>query len=224
MYQIVLIPEFTNREDFILPVQMNDDDTGELIDLVRAATANGQAFTSNAWTVTDGAIVTASVTPITIPAFPYGGELSALALVVGAGLAIVAGDPIMIADTATGLNTMSGYVVSYAPTTGALVVQIGFTYQFEIRKMPPNWQPGLGYTAFYDLGAVNAQAPILQASLGNGQIKVIDTGTIEIKIPEATFKTLQGGTYAACLSMTDGVNTRQIFIGSLPVLQGGVTN
>ena len=223
MYQTVYIPEFSNREDFLITVQLYDDDTGALINLVNAATANGQAFTSNAWTVTDGAIVTNSATQITIPAYPIGAQLSALALTVGVGLCILAGDPVAIKDTATGLNAMTGYVVSYASATGALVVQIGFTYQFEIRKTPPNWQPGLGYSAFYDPGFA-MQSPILQASLANGEITMIDQGTLQIFIPEATFRTLKGGTYAANLTMTDSVNTRQVFLGQLPVLFGGVTN
>jgi hypothetical protein len=224
MYATVYIQQFTNREDFLLLAQLCDDDTGSLIDLCRFTTANGQAFTSSAWTVTDGAIVTSSATPITIPGFPYTGTLAALALTVGLGLAIKAGDPVTIADTATGLNKMTGYVASYSSANGALVVQIGFTYQFEVRKASPNWNPGLGYSAFYDFGTLNENQPILQASLANGEITVVDIGTVQIRIPESTFKTLRGGTYAANLTATDGTDTRQIFLAKLPVLQGGVIN
>ena len=223
MYQNpVLLPQFSNREDFLLTMQVFDDDTFDLIDLVGASTSNGQAYTGNAWTVTDGAITTTSATQITIPAFPYQGQLSALALTVGTGLAINAGDPIKIADTATGLNTMVGYVVSYSSQTGALVVQIGWTYQFEIRRADANRDPGADYATFYDFG-VYPQSPILQSSFANGQVSVIDTGTLQILIPESIFKTLKSGTYGACLTMTDSVNTRQPFIGRLPIFWGGVT-
>lgn len=203
-------------------MQLFDDDTFEAIGLSGTETASGQAFTAAAWTVVDGAISTTSATSITIPAFPIGAELSALSLVVGVGLDILAGDPVTISDTATGLNTMVGYVTSYDSATGDLVCQIGWTYQFEIRSMPPKWSPSIGYANFYDFG-ISPQLPVLQASLASGEITVTDIGTIQIRIPEATFRTLESGTYAACLSMTDSVNTRQLFIGKLPILYGGVT-
>jgi hypothetical protein len=218
-----LLQPRSNREDFIETIGLYDDDTFAPINLTGTATASGQAFTSAAWNVTDGAIATASATSITIPAFPVGAQLSALALTVGAGLGILPGDPIKIADTATGLNTMAGYVVSYAAATGALVCQIGWTYQFEIRKLPPNWTPGTDYTSFYDFGT-SSPSPVLSASLAAGTIQVIDMGVIQILIPEKTFRTLSSGTYGASLTMTDGVNTRQVFIGRLPVLHGGVSN
>ena len=142
---------------------------------------------------------------------------------IGVGLAIAAGDPITIADTATGLNTLTGYVTSYNAQNGALIVQIGFTYQFEIRKPPPHWQPGIGYVAFYDFGTAPG-TPILSASLANGEITVIDLGTLQVRIPESIFRKLHGGTYAVCMTMTDSYDTRQVFLGALPVLHGGVTN
>jgi hypothetical protein len=223
MYQTVYIPQFSNREDLVLTVQIFDDDTGEPLDLDRIATASGQTFSASAWTVTSGNTVTTSATAITLPAFPIGDQLSVLALTVGVGLEIKAGDPVKIKDTATGLNTMSGYVKSYGAATGALVCQINMTFQFEVRKTPPNWQPGLDYSAFYDFG-VSDETPILQASLANGQIFITDVGALQIRIPESSFRSLRGGTYAACLTMTDGFTTRQVFIGQLPVLWGGVTN
>jgi hypothetical protein len=222
MYQNpTLLPQFSNREDFLLPIQIYDDDTFQPIDLIRTSTANGQAFTSSAWTITDGAISTTSATSITIPVFPTGAQLSTLALTVGVGLGILAGDPIKIADTATGLNVMNGYVLNYASATGALVVQIGFTFQFEIRRTGPGW-PTTDYSAYYDFG-ISAQSPVLTASLANGYLTVIDVGALQIRIPEVIFKSLNGGTYGACLTLTDSVNTRQLFIGKLPVIWGGVT-
>lgn len=218
----VLFPQFTTREDFLTTIALYDDDTFEPIDLVGTVTASNVAFTGSAWTVTDGTIVTSSATPITIPVYPIGAQLSALSLTVGTNLGILAGDPITIKDTPTGLNTMTGYVVSYARATGALVCQIGMTYQFEIRKMPPNWQPGLGYISWYDFG-VAEQAPILQASLANGEILNVDIGRIQIRIPESIFRTLRSGTYGASMTMTNSVDTRQLFIGRLPTLWGGVS-
>ena len=157
----VLFPQFSNREDFLATISLYDDDTFQLLNLHQCQTASGSPFTASAWTVVDGAITTTSATAITIPAFPIGAQLSALNLTVDAGLAILPGDAVTISDTATGLNTMTGFVTSYTSSSGSLTCQIGWTYQFEIRKMPPNWQPGLGYISWYDFG-VAEQAPILQ--------------------------------------------------------------
>jgi len=172
--------------------------------------------------VNDGGISTPSTTPITIPTFPVGNQVSALALAVGAGLGILAGDPVSILDP-SGLNTLNGYVVSYAANTGALVCQIGMTYQFEIRRHTQN-QGIDGYSTSYEIGVYNPSefGPILSASLGNG-IEVVDVGILQILIPEVKFKTLRGGTYQASLTVTDSVNTRQVFRGKLPVLHGGVS-
>src|SRR5260370_40968240 len=97
-----LLAPRSNREDFLETFGLFDDDTGQPIKLDGCTTANGQAFTASAWTVTDGLIVTTSSTPITIPAFPIGNQVSALALTVVIDLNILAGDPAAIADTATG--------------------------------------------------------------------------------------------------------------------------
>jgi hypothetical protein len=224
------LPQVTNREDLLLTVSLFDDDTGQPIKIDGAVTASGQAFTAAAWTVTDGTIVTTSATSITIPAFPIGNQLSALALTVAAGLAIKAGDPVVIADTATLKNTMTGYVVSYASATGALVCQIGVTFQFEIRRGGPR-NVGAGYIPWYDWGTPDSLGPLLTASLGSG-ITIVDIGMIQILIPEVTFRTLSDntnlqattGTFKIGMTLTDSVNTRQLFLADLPVLYGGVTN
>jgi hypothetical protein len=219
----VQFPQISNREDLLLAVSLFDDDTGQPVKMDGTTTALPQAFTSSAWTVTDGAISTASATSITIPTYPIGNQLSALALTVGEGLAILAGDPIAIADTATGLNSMTGYVTSYVPATGALVVQIGCTFVFEIRREGPRsrgWNDG--YISSYDAGTSNESGPILRASLGNG-ITYVDIGIIQIMIPASSMQRLRGATYSVALTVTDSVNTRQMFFGNLPVQWGGVS-
>ncbi len=223
MYQNpTYLPQVSNREDLLMTVSIFDDDTLVPIDMSYVTLAAPADFTAAAWTVTDGNIITTSATSITIPYFPNSGELSALALTVGLGLAIAAGDPITIADTATGLNTMTGYVVSYAAATGALVVQVGWTFQGEIRRGPPT-NTGSGYVPWYDWGTPDDMGPILQISLGNG-ITMTDTGFIQILIPETTFRTLREGTFIFGLTGFDGASTRQIFRGRLPVFHGWVTN
>jgi hypothetical protein len=216
----VSLPAFSNREDFQLPVSIFDDDTGAAFNIASITLANPSGFTGNVWTVTAGTIVTASNTQITIPGYPIGNQLSALALTVGVGLAILPGSPITIAD-ASGLNTMTGYVTSYASATGALVCQIGSTFQFEIRRGRPANSDG--YTTWFDFGVQPDRGPLLSASLGGG-ILITDLGYLQILIAEAQFRQLcEPGTYMASLTMFDGVNTRQVFLASLPVLYGGVT-
>lgn len=219
----VLWSETSNREDLYRTISLYDDDSGQPINLSNTALASPAGFTGASWTVTDGAIVTTSTTSITIPPFPIGSQLSALALTVGINLAIKAGDPVTIADS-TGKNTMAGYVTSYVASTGALVCQIGLTFQFEIRCQDG---PSLvdDYSPWYDFGGgpPTEPAPIISASLGTG-LTIIDTGFLLINIPEATMRQLRHRTYLAAMTMSDSVNTRQVFIGKLPILYGGVTN
>ena len=181
----------SNREDLLLPVSLFDDDLNQPISL--SGTTGGGTF--NGWTVIDGAIATTSTTQITIPQFPIGNQLSSLALTVGIGLNIQPGDPITITDAATGQNSMVGYVLSYAAATGALVVQIGVTFQFEIRKAGPK-NPGTGYISWYDFGTPDNIGPLLSASLGNG-IFITDLGTIQITIPARLVRKPRAGLISA---------------------------
>jgi hypothetical protein len=226
-----LLPQFSNREDFLLTCALFDDDLNQPIKLDGCTTANGQAFTASAWTVVDGAIITTSVTPITIPAFPIGNQVTALALTVGIGLGILAGDTILIFDTATGSNTLRGYVTSYTPSNGALVVQIGVTFQFEIRRSGPRNNNLDDFSPFFYVGMVLNQPPLITASLGlpspgntEGTITHIDTGVFQIRVAESVFRQLNHRTFRASLTMTDSIDTREIFVAELPVLTGGVSN
>jgi hypothetical protein len=220
-------PPVSNREDWLQTVSIFDDDTGLPVELSGTTRAiPGAAFTSNAWTVIDGAIVTNSTTPITIPTFPMGNQLSALALTVGLGLGILAGDPITIQDTATGLNSMIGYVLSYAPATGALVVQIGQSFELEIRHWRTHRGGGFntGYSTENNIGTYQGSGgPIISAQLGNG-LSIVDIGYLQILIPVSVFGMLHAKTYLASMTMTDSINTRQLFAeAELPVIYGGVT-
>ena len=234
MYQSELrLDQFTNREDFYQTVSMWDQVTGDVINISGTVLANPMMpFTSNAWTVTDGPIATTSTTPLTIPVPPIGNQLSALTLTVAHNLAIVAGDPVKIADSATGLNQMLGYVLSYSASTGILVCQIGWTFQFEIRGDPPNSISG-AYVSWYDFGTPSDTGPILAASLAD-YISIIDVGVIQIEIPESIFKGVLDAPYhavsgsftrtlMASMTMTDSVHTRQLYRGRLPVMYGGVS-
>jgi len=219
----VLFPAVTNREDLLRTVSLFDDDTLEALDVSGRTLAAPGDFTAAAWTVTSGTIVTASVTQLTIKDYPFGNEMQALALVVGLGLAILPGDPVTIADTATGLNTMTGYVTSYASATGAMVCQIGSAFAFEIRGTygSNGYDGGFGRQSS-QIGEYCDTGPIIAAQLGNG-LTVIDIGIVEIRIPQSLMTKLSHKTYGASMGMFDGADTRQLFIGKLPVLSGGLS-
>lgn len=218
MYQWpTLFPEQTNREDFLKTVSFFDDDTGDALDLSGRTLAAPGDFTAAAWTVTVGNIVTASVTPLTIKDYPFGNEMQAIAPVVGLGLAIAAGNPVTIAD-ATGKNTMTGYVISYAPATGAMVVQVGIAFVLEIRSPRSNaFDGGYGYSSS-DIGTYG-DAPIIQTQLGNG-ITVVGLGVVQVRIPASTMQKLHHRTYEVGMAMTDSQDTRQVLLGKQPI-QGG---
>ncbi|WP_445222263.1 hypothetical protein ACKWRH_21650 [Bradyrhizobium sp. Pa8] len=216
----VLFPQVTNREDLLRTVALFDDDTGAPIDVSGRVLAAPGDFTAAAWVVTSNAVVTASNTQLTIPDYPIADEMQALSLTVGAGLAIAAGAPVTIADAATGLNTMTGYVTSYAPATGALVAQIGCAFEFEIRGHTHQHGYGGGYGPSSFIGTDACEAPLISAQLGGG-LSLIDIGRIEIRIPAATMAKLRHRTYEIAMSAYDGYDSRQLFIGKLPVFSGG---
>lgn len=215
----VLLPELSNREDLLRTISLFDDDTGEAIDLSGRTLAAPGDFAGNNWTVTSGAIVTASVTQLTIKDYPIGNEMQALPLTVGQNLGILAGDPVTIAD-ATGLNTMTGYVISYAPATGALVCQIGCAFEFEIRAHQGQHDSGFGSSSS-DMGSGWGDYPEISAQLGNG-LSVVDVGVVQVRIPASTIAKLRHRTYGVGMTMFDGADTRQLFIGKLPIINGGV--
>ncbi|EJN10469.1 hypothetical protein PMI42_06245 [Bradyrhizobium sp. YR681] len=217
----VLFPQQSNREDFIPTLSLFDDDTGEYIDVSGRTLAGPGDFTAAAWVVTSGAIVTASATALTIKDYPIGNEMQAIACTVGLGLGILAGDPVTIADAATGLNTMTGYVTSYAPATGALVAQIGCAFELEIRGAHHHEGYGGGFGPSVVVGSDDCEAPLISAQLGNG-LSVVDVGRVAVRIPAATMAKLRHRTYGVGMTAFDGYDSRQLFIGRLPILYGGV--
>lgn len=222
----------TNREDFISTNAIYDDISNQPINLTGTILANPiMPFTASAWTIVDGPIVTTSSTTLTIPVPPIGADLLAVTLTVGTNLAIKPSDPVVISDTATRQNQMLGYVTSYSAGSGTLVCQVGVSFQFELRGDSAG--AFSGYSANYDWGLPNDQGAVLRATLGNG-ISIVDLGYFTIMIPEIQFRGIldipfnsQSNTVArtlmASLTMTDTVNTRQLYVGRLPILFGGVT-
>lgn len=213
-----LLPAQSNREDMLRSVSLFDDDTGQPIDVSGRTLANPGDFTGAQWTVTDGIIVTASVTQLTIKDYPFGNEMQAIALTVGLNLAILAGDFLTISDR-TGKNTMTGYVTSYAPATGALVVQVGCAFDLEIRAHQDDHSDGYGQS--WGIGD-GCDGPIIKAQLGSG-ITVVGLGVIQVRLPASNIFKLRHRTYNIAMVMFDGYDTRQLFIGKQPILSGGVS-
>lgn len=201
----------------LLTIGVYDDDTGDAIELSGRALANPGNFTGSSWTVTDGSIVTTSTTELTIPDFPIGNQLVAVALTVGEDLDILPGDQITIADP-TGLNTMTGYVVSYASSTGALVVQVSCRVDLEIRSTARSH--GDGYATSWDLGDAGPHwGDRINAELGRG-ITLIATGIVQVRIPAFILQRLRPRTYDIGMVIFDGSDTRELFVGKLPVTGG----
>lgn len=216
----ILLPAQTNREDFLRTVSLFDDDTGQAIDVSGRTLALPGDFTGNAWTVTSGNVVTASVSQITIKDYPFGNEMQAVACAVGVGLPILAGDAVTISD-ATKLNTMIGYVTSYVAATGAMVAQIGAAFAFEIRGHHQHGGGGYGSSSF--IGSDDCQVPLISAQLGNG-ITVVEVGKVQVRIPASTMAKLRHRTYGAAMAVYLGGDTRQLFIAELPMLSGGLSS
>ena len=259
----IYLPEFSNREDLLLTVALYDDDTGDPLDMSGCTRTLPGSYTNNLWMVTDGPYVSISQSVLTIPDYPIGGELLAVALVIDPNLPVFPGDPISIAslpggtavvgpfgpppnpylvesgatpyvteDSPTlppvpptlrpGLNTMTGYVTSYNVATGDLVVQIGSSFQCEIRHLKKSHDFDFAYSSAWDWFGAYDYAVVLTASLGNGLL-MIDTGRLQIRIPEWQFRKLNHRTYGMGLTMTDSVDTRQVFVARLPLQCGGVS-
>lgn len=152
------------------------------------------------------------------PPFPYVNESASNVYVTENSLIL----PPVPSSLIAGPNSMTGYVISYAASTGALVVQIGNTFQFEIRRLKEDHDFNFAYTSSWDWTGTTDYGIVLSASLGNG-LMMTGTGQLQILIPEWQVRKLRHRTYSAALTMTDSQNTRQVFIARLPFQYGAVS-
>lgn len=112
--------------------------------------------------------------------------------------------------------------------TGDLIDLTNYTFALEIRRLNINngSAGSRGYGDSWDVGEYLTDGPIITASLGNG-ITVIDIGVIQVFLTSAQMRSLPGpATYSVAMTATssdDPTNTRQIFLGRLPVLDGMVS-
>jgi hypothetical protein len=177
--------------------------------------------------VTVGTANMFSGTVLTIKDYPFGNEMQAIALQVAvvppATLPqLLPGGQVTISQTFKPKNSMTGTIISYSQATGAMVCQIGVAFQFEIRGNHRGDGSCDGYGSSSSIGSDDFSAPVITAQLGNG-ISVVDVGKLQIRIPAATMSKLRHKTYSVAMTMFDGSDTRQVFVGRQPIQDGGVT-
>jgi hypothetical protein len=100
---------------------------------------------------------------------------------------------------------------------------LGWTFQFEIRWLPPHGNASNWVGPWYDN---DIPAPIITLALGTGpdSVSVVDVGQALIWVSEANMRKLRHRTYRAALTGNDGTRSFQIFNATLPIDFGGVTN
>lgn len=104
--------------------------------------------------------------------------------------------------------------------TGDLLDLTGWTFECELRRRGPMVNDSSGYTPNYDYGGVNDYGPVVTPT-----VTVVGTGQIQLATTLLQMRSLCPDTYSIALTGTDagGTNTRQLFLGTLPVVFGGVT-
>lgn len=224
MYQNpTLFHPVTNRESWSPVIQLADDDTGQLLNLT---------YTSGTGTFASWSIAVSAT--LQGPALFSTNSVSSLKIgtgvfnaVVGTGLAIIAGKFVAFSALA-GTASMQGVVNSYNGSTGALQFTVStMAVALEIRRdrFGTGQRNDTGYVSFFDYGNVDDWGPLVSLSIGSG-ITIIDVGTLQIYVSETQMRGLSGRTHivAATLTSADGIDTRQLFLGRLPVLDGYMTN
>lgn len=114
----------------------------------------------------------------------------------------------------------------YDDATGDAIDLSGCSIQVEIRRDREHGGYGFdGYGPNYSIGAHDWCAPILTASIGKG-VDIVDVGIFQLYFSETQFRSLSPGMHSinATLTSADGADTRQLFLGRLPIFFGGVTN
>ncbi len=105
--------------------------------------------------------------------------------------------------------------------TGDPVDLTGATIQFEVRPARHHHNTS-GYGGFYGGDGVG-DGPILSATTANGAITVLDTGVFQAYFSETQMRGLRPGTYDVGCTISRDVDTRQVLVGHLPILNGVVT-
>jgi hypothetical protein len=129
----------------------------------------------------------------------------------------------IVFPTVTNRESWSQLIGLYDDDTGDPLDLSQFTsMEAEIRRRGPRVDDQSGYTPLYDYGGFNDYGPAVQLSLGNG-LTVIDIGQLLVSVTSDQMRSLSPEVYSFGLIMSNGTDTRQFFLGTLPVLFGGVT-
>lgn len=87
------------------------------------------------------------------------------------------------------------------PNDGTLIDLSPYTITLQIRGRACSW-------------------PVLSAGTSDGKVTFPSEGIVAIRVPAAEMSALIAGTYEVGATVTDGTNTSQFILGSLPVVDG----
>jgi hypothetical protein len=224
MYQpYTQFPQITNRESWTQLIGIYDDDTGAPINL--SNTSGTGTFAQWSVQISASLYSLALISTLSSTSLKIGNGI--FNDVIPAGLAILAGQYITYTSQAATANWMTGQVISYNSITGAIQFSIvSVSIQLEIRRRSNRGgMYGDGYGPPGEFGGYDNSGPILTAAIGNG-VSIVDIGIIQVYFSETSFRQLARGEHlvAATLKSSDGIDVRQLFLGLLPVFDGGVTN
>lgn len=111
----------------------------------------------------------------------------------------------------------------YDIDTGEPIDLTDLTFVCEIRRTGQAMRPyDSGYSNFGDIGAANDYGPQIVLTLGAG-LTVVDLGMLQVSISLDQMRTLSPDTYSIAMTASNGVDQRQLFLGRLPILFGGVS-
>jgi hypothetical protein len=101
---------------------------------------------------------------------------------------------------------------------------LGWTFQFEVRRLPPRGSGRAWVGPYYDDD--DTDRPLIVLALGTGvdSVSILDVGVGLIWISETNMRKLRHRTYRAALVGNDGTRAFEIFNATLPIDCGGVTN
>lgn len=217
----ILFSAVTNRESWNPTVGLYDDDTDEPFNLTNTqGSGTFAAWSAQVSATLFGAVLltTTSISSLTIAQ----GTITAT---VAPSLNISAGQYVKFLSQANTTIWMQGKVSSYNSTTGVLVFVVSSgTIALEIRRAKDVRQNS-GYIPYYDWSVDDGGGPVLSASMTDGRIVILDLGVFQVSFTLTDMRSLCPGTYVvACVyTSADGLDTRQLFIGRLPVLSGYIT-
>lgn len=111
----------------------------------------------------------------------------------------------------------------YDADTGDAIDLDDLTFVIEVRRTGGGFRTDdSGYAYSSGIGTANDYGPMFTLTLGDG-LEVIDTGMVQMSITLDQMRTLDPDTYSIAMTASDGDETRQVFLGMLPVLFGGVS-